>query len=143
MCGMRFAERSATLSVGYIRIGAVPGDNGCCFLARLAGLAKAPELLLAGEFVGAKEALPIGMVNRVYGDDELEDSAQAFAEKIPGHSPTALRAIKQATYQSLRIGMKTSLDMISSQLGMVQTLQDAAEAFAAFRERRAPRFEGR
>jgi len=36
--------------------------------------------------------------------------------------------------------MKTSLDMISSQLGMVQTMQDEAEAFAAFRERRAPRF---
>jgi enoyl-CoA hydratase/carnithine racemase len=143
MCDMRFAGRSASLSEGYIRIGAVPGDGGCYFLPRLVGVAKALELLLSGEFVDAGEALRIGMVNRVYEDSELEASTQAFAEKIAAHSPIALRTIKRATYQSLRMDMRGSLDMISSHMGMVQTTQDAAEAFAAFRERRAPRFTGR
>jgi enoyl-CoA hydratase/carnithine racemase len=143
MCDMRFAGRSATLSEGYIRIGAVPGDGGCYFLPRLTGVAKALELLLSGEFVDAQEALRIGMVNRVYDDSELEAETQAYAEKVAAHSPIALRTIKRATYQSLGMDMKTSLDLMSSHMGMVQTTQDAAEAFAAFRERRAPRFTGR
>lgn len=143
MCDMRFAARSATLSEGYIRIGAVPGDGGCWFLPRLVGVAKALELLLSGDFIDAAEALRIGMVNRVYDDAELEARTQEFAERLARQSPIALRAIKRATYQGLRMDMRASLDMISSHMGMVQTTADAAEAMQAFRERRPPRFEGR
>ena len=142
MCDLRFAARSATLSEGYIRIGAVPGDGGCWFLPRLVGVSKALELLLSGDFIDAEEALRIGMVNRVYEDAELEEKTQEFAQKLAGHSPVALRAIKRATYQGLRMDMRASLDMVSSHMGMVQTTGDAAEAMAAFRERRPPRFKG-
>lgn len=143
MCDMRFAARSATLSEGYIRIGAVPGDGGCFFLPRLVGVAKALELLMSGDFIDAEEALGIGMVNRVYDDAELEAQTQAFAQKLTRQSPIALRAIKRTTYQALRMDMRSSLDLVSSHMGMVQTTVDAAEALAAFRERRPPRFEGR
>jgi enoyl-CoA hydratase/carnithine racemase len=130
------------LSEGYIRIGAVPGDGGCWFLPRLVGVAKALELLLSGDFIDAEEALRIGMVNRVYDDAELETKTQDFAEKLARQSPIALRAIKRTTYQGLRMDMRASLDMVSSHMGMVQTTDDAAEAFAAFRERRPPQFKG-
>lgn len=142
MCDMRFAAKGASLSEGYIRIGAVPGDGGCWFLPRLVGVAKALELLMSGEFIDAEEALRIGMVNRVYEDSELEEKTQAFAEKLAMQSPVALRAIKRTTYQGLRMDMRASLDMVSSHMGMVQTTADAAEAMAAFRERRQPRFKG-
>lgn len=142
MCDIRFAARSATLSEGYIRIGAVPGDGGCWFLPRLVGIAKALELLLSGEFVGAEEALRIGMVNRVYDDAELEAQTQAYARLLVAHSPLALRTIKRAAYQGLQMDMRSSLDMMSSHMGIVQTTEDAAEAFRAFRERRAPQFRG-
>jgi enoyl-CoA hydratase/carnithine racemase len=142
MCDMRFASRSATFSEGYIRLGAVPGDGGCWFLPRLVGVAKALELLLSGEFIDADEALRIGMVNRVYEDSELQQKTQEFAEKLAAHSPVAMRAIKRTTCQGLRMDMRSSLDMISSHMGMVQTTADAAEAMNAFRERRAPRFKG-
>ena len=143
MCDMRFAGRSVRFSQGYIRIGAVPGDGGCYFLPRITGLPKALELMFSGDFVEADEALRIGLANRVYEDAALEDETQAFAEKIVAHSPIALRTIKRATYQSTRMDMRSSLDLISSHMGMVQTTDDAAEAFNAFRERRAPRFKGR
>jgi enoyl-CoA hydratase/carnithine racemase len=143
MCDIRFAARSATLSEGYIRIGAVPGDGGCWFLPRLVGVAKALELLLSGEFVDAEEAHRIGMVNRVYDDADLEAQTQAYAEKLVAHSPIALRAIKRATYQGLSMDMRSSLDMVSSHMGIVQTTADAGEAFNAFRERRTPNFKGR
>ncbi len=142
MCDMRFAGRSARFCEGYIRIGAVPGDGGCYFLPRIVGTAKALELFLSGEFVDADEALRIGLVNRVYDDAELEAQVQRFAEKLAAQSPIALATIKRAVYQSRELDLRTSLDMISSHMGVVETTDDAAEAFDAFRERRAPRFKG-
>lgn len=133
MCDMRFAGRGARFCEGYVRIGAVPGDGGCFFLPRLVGLPKALELLLSGEFVDAEEALRIGLVNRVYDDSELDAATQAFAETLVAYSPLAIRMIKRTVYQSLRLDMRTSLDLISSHMGIVQTDARAGAALAAFK----------
>jgi enoyl-CoA hydratase/carnithine racemase len=141
MCDMRFAAHSARFSEGYIRIGAVPGDGGCYFLPRIVGTAKALELLLSGEFVDSAEALRIGLVNRVYEDAALHEETQRFCERMIAHSPTALRLIKRAVRQSREADLVTSLDLISSHMGVVLTSADAAEAFNAFREKRPPKFK--
>ena len=143
MCDMRFMARSARVSEGYVRVGLVPGDGGAYFLPRLVGPAKALELLLTGDFVDAEEALRIGMVNRVYDDEELMDETRAFAEKLAAGPPRITRMIKRAVYQSARSDLRTSLDLISSHMGVVQSMQESREAFNAFREKRAPKFEGR
>lgn len=143
MCDMRFAARSATFCEGYIRIGAVPGDGGCYYLPRLVGTAKALELFLSGDFIDAEEALRIGVVNRVYDDADLEAQVQRFAQKVVAHSPVAVKLIKRAVYQSAEADLRTSLDMVSSHMGIVQTTADAQEAFNAFREKRKPVFRGR
>jgi len=51
--------------------------------------------------------------------------------------------IKRATYQSLRLDLRTHLDLISSHMAVVQSTSDSREAFAAFREKRPGHFEGR
>ena len=143
MCDMRFAARSARFSEGYIRIGAVPGDGGCYYLPRLVGTAKALELLLSGAFVDAPEALRIGLVNRVFEDTELIEGVREFAVGLASQSPVAVRMIKRAVYQSERCDLRTSLDLISSHMGIVQTTDDSREALEAFRQGRPSRFEGR
>lgn len=142
MCDMRLMARGARLSEGYVRVGAVPGDGACYYLPRLVGRAKALELLLTGDFVDAEEALRIGLVNRLCDDAELAAQAQVFAERIAANSPIAVRTIKRAVDQSLRSDLRTSLDLISSHMGVVLTTDDSIEALAAFRERRVPRFKG-
>lgn len=142
MCDMRFMAASATLSEGYVRVGAVPGDGGCYFLPRLVGRAKALELLLSGDFIDAAEALRIGLVNRVYADTELAAQTQAFAERLAGNSPIAMRTIKRAVDQSLASDLRTALDLISSHMGVVLTTDDSIEALAAFKAKRAPQFQG-
>lgn len=143
MCDMRFAARSARLSEGYIRVGLVPGDGGCYYLPRLVGTAKALELLLSGDFVGAEEAERIGMVNRVYDDEALHAETHAFARRLAAAPPVALRMIKRAVYQSERADLRTSLDLISSHMAVISSTEDAEEAMSAFREGREPRFIGR
>lgn len=143
MCDMRFMARSARVSEGYIKVGLVPGDGGAYFLPRLVGPAKALELLLTGDFVDAEEALRIGMVNRVYDDGELIPKTYEFAGKLAAGPPRITRIVKRAVYQSARSDLRTSLDLISSHMAVVQSMQESQEAFDAFREKRAPRFQGR
>ena len=143
MCDMRFLARSARMSGGYIRVGLVPGDGGAYWLPRLVGTAKAMELLLTGDFVDAEEAHRIGLANRVYDDAKLVDETLRFAEALAAGPPRITRMIKRAVYQSARSDLRTSLDLISSHMAVVQSMQEHTEAFNAFRERRSPNFEGR
>lgn len=143
MCDMRFAGESARFSEGYIRVGLVPGDGGCFWLPRLVGVAKALELLLTGDFVGGAEAERIGIANRCYPDDELLPKTYEFAHRLAKLPPVAVGVIKRATYQSLRMDVRTHLDMISSHMAVVQSTEDSAEAMRAFREKREGVYQGR
>jgi len=143
MCDIRLAARSARFSEGYVRVGLVPGDGGCWFLPRLVGTARALELLMTGDFVDAEEAERIGIVSHVHDDDRLRDEAVALARRLADGPPIAIQMIKRAVYQSLGCDLRTALDLISSHMAVVQSTRDSAEAFAAFREKRPPVFEGR
>jgi enoyl-CoA hydratase/carnithine racemase len=142
MCDMRIVARSARLSEGYIRVGLVPGDGGCYYLPRLVGQAKALELLLTGDFIGAEEAARIGIANHVVDDDDLIAATTRLARKLADAPPVAVRTIKRAVYQSARADLRTALDLISSHMSVVTSTQDSAEALAAFREKRPGRYVG-
>jgi enoyl-CoA hydratase/carnithine racemase len=142
MCDMRIMARSARLSEGYIRLGLVPGDGGCYYLPRLVGTAKALELLLTGDFIDAAEAERIGIVNRVVDDADLPAAVNLMARKLADGPPVAIRMIKRAVYQSMRTDLRTSLDLISSHSGVIGSMDDSAEAMAAFREKRRAHYMG-
>jgi enoyl-CoA hydratase/carnithine racemase len=143
MCDIRLLARSARLSEGYIRVGLVPGDGGCYFLPRMVGMAKALELLWTGDFVDAEEALRLGIANHVYPDEDFAESWHTFARRLAERPPINVQMIKRAAYQSARTDLRTALDLISSHMAVVRSTEDSAEAMAAFRERRAPVFQGR
>ena len=143
MCDMRFVSESARMSEGYVKVGLVPGDGGCYFLPRLVGTAKALELLWTGDFVDGPTAVELGIANRCVPDDELQEQTYAFAQRLAQGPPVAIRAIKRTVHQSARTDLRTSLDLISSHMAVVQSTEDSAEAMSAFREKRTPHFRGR
>ncbi len=143
LCDMRFAGRSVRLSEGYIKVGLVPGDGGAWLLPRLVGTAKAMELLMTGDMVGADEALRIGMVNRVYEDDELMDRTREFALQLAAAPPVQIAMIKRLVRSAESVDLRTHYDMVSSHFGVVSSLDDYAESQAAFREKRPGSFTGR
>ena len=100
-------------------------------LPELVGVAKALELLWTGDFVYAPEAERIGMVNRVYPDDQLMDETYKFAKRLADGPASLLQMIKRATYQSSRVDLRTALDLISSHMGVVRTTDDSKDALAA------------
>jgi enoyl-CoA hydratase/carnithine racemase len=142
MCDIRLAAESARFCEGYINVGLVPGDGGAYFLPRLIGVARALELLWTGETISAQEALELGIVSHVCADHDLLEAALELATRIAARSPIAVSMIKRAVYQSQTIDLRTSLDLISSHMGIVQSTADYAEAMQAFRERRPGIFTG-
>ena len=135
MCDMRFAAENARFSEGYVKVGLVPGEGGAYYLPRLVGISKALELLLTGDYISAQEALRIGMVNRVYPEDQLMDETIKFAKNLADGPRAVHRIIKRATYQSIRVDLRTALDMISSHQGVIRESQDSKDAFQAMLKR--------
>jgi len=141
MCDIRFASTAARLSEGYVKVGLVPGDGGCYFLPRLIGSARALELLWTGDFLSAAAALELGLVSRVYSEDELLPATMDFARRLAAGPPVALEMIKLAVSHGLRnADLRTSLDLIASHLAVVTSTADSAEAMAAYTSKRTPVF---
>lgn len=143
MCDLRFAAAGARLSEGYVKVGLMPGDGGTFFLPRLVGLARALELMWTGDFVTAEEACQIGLVNRVYPPEQLLPEVYAFAARLAAGPSLAIRLIKRATYQGLRMELRAHLDMVSSHMGLLFRSEDHAEGARAIVEKRPPHFRGR
>ena len=143
MCDLRFMADDARLSEGYVRVGLIPGDGGTYFLPRLVGTAKALELLWTGDFVDAQEALRLGIVNRVVPAEELLPTVYDFAGRLARGPSVAIRTIKRAVYQGLRMDLRTHLDLISSHMGFIRQTEDHREGARAYVEKRAPEFKGR
>lgn len=131
MCDMRFAADTARFSEGYVKVGLVPGDGGAYYLPRLVGMAKALELLLTGDFIDAHEALRLGMINRVCPTDQLMDEVYRFAGRLADGPRAVHRMIKRAVYQSSRMDLRSSLDLISSHMGVIRQTKDSQDAFKA------------
>jgi enoyl-CoA hydratase/carnithine racemase len=135
MCDMRLAARSARLCESYIRVGFVPGAGGLWYLPRLVGIGKAFEIFMTGDFYSAEESERIGMVNRVYDDEQLLDETYALAERIAAAPRVSVGMIKRALYQSANIDLRTSLDLASSHMGIIRSTSDSVRAFTTIRER--------
>jgi enoyl-CoA hydratase/carnithine racemase len=142
LCDMRFAARTARMSEGYIRAGLVPGDGGAWLLPRLVGPAVAIELLMTGDFINAEEALRIGMVNRVYDDDQLMPAVHAFARQLCERAPLPLSIIKRAVGQAYSTDLPTALDTMASHMAVVQSTEDFAAAQRALSTGETPQFTG-
>src|SRR3989475_228966 len=142
MCDMRVAAESARFSTGYVRVGLVPGDGDTYFLPRLVGAAKALELLWTADFIEAPEAHRLGIVQRLAPDAQLREVTYALARQIADGPQIPIRMIKRLVYQSLRLDLRTHLDLVSSHMSIVRQTADHAEGVAAFKEKRSPKFAG-
>ena len=125
-----------------VRIGFVAALVATFLPLRLRG-SDIRELLLNPQFVDARRALEIGLVNRVVPDEALEAQTMAVARQIASGPRIANRYIKQNLNAAEEGRLEAMFEMEATNLTRTRLTQDHAEAAKAFLEKRPPVFKGK
>jgi enoyl-CoA hydratase len=142
-CTMRIASRNAKLGQPEVKLGILPGYGGTQRLARLCGKGVAHELILAGEMIGAEEALHIGLINRVTEPPELLPTAESIARKIIANAPLAVKYAMEAIEHGMEMPQEEGLFLEATLFGLCCSTDDMREGTRAFLEKRPAKFQGR
>ena len=142
-CTLRLASETARLGQPEVALGIIPGFGGTQRLSRLVGRGRALELLLTGEPIDAREALRIGLVNRVVPAVELLAAAESLARTLLSRGPVALRCVLQAVHEGLEMTQAEGSAHEAALFGLTCGTEDMREGTRAFLEKRKPGFKGR
>lgn len=142
---IRLAGRSARFLIGAPRIGLSAGECGISyFLPRLIGAGRAAEWMLTNRTVSAAEALELGLVTTVVDDDELGAVTEDTLARIVALSPFGQKMTKQVYRRNIDApSLDAALDVENRTQILANSTVDAAEARAAFLEKRPPVYIGK
>jgi enoyl-CoA hydratase len=142
-CDIRIASDQSLFSLSQISNNEIPFDGGTQRLPRLVGRTKTMELILTGLKVDSREANRIGLINRVFPQNELMPSALTLAEELAAKGPIALRYAKEAVMKGMDMTLEQGLRLEADLYFLLHTTQDRQEGIKAFQEKRTPGFEGK
>ena len=112
-------------------------------VARCVGRKKALELLLYGTLIKAREAVAMGLLNRIVPKEELDEEAMKWAEELAQKSPIAVQIAKEGYYASEDMDYFKQFDMMNEFFARLCTTKDAKEGVQAFFDKRNPVWEER
>jgi len=139
-CHLRIASDNAIFAQPEVKIGLLPGWGGTQRLPRIIGRGLANEIILTGRNVTAKEALDIGLVNKVVPQEELMNTCFDIANAILKNSPNAIaesiKLIRLAAGTKLKKGLSKEAKSFSE---LFET-EETVEGLTAFVEKRPPKF---
>lgn len=143
-CHFRIMADAPKIMLGLteLNLGIIPGWGGTQRLPLIVGKAKALDMILFSRKINAVEALEIGLVNHISSPEDLMPDVMTLAQKLAQRPPIAvscvLKAISSATYEGIDAGLKVETEGSA----IVRQSKDGMEGFAAFLEKRKPRFTG-
>ena len=141
-CDLRVVSDRAKLGTPEINLGLIPGGGGTQRLCKILGYGKAMEMVLTGEMVGAKEALSLGLVNKVATPEDLEAVTMALAENIARKSPYTVKVAKRAVRAALDLPLSEGILAERSEFVALFDTDDKEIGVTAFLERSEAKWKG-
>ena len=140
VCDLTIASENARFGQTGPRVGSFDAGFGSSYLARVVGQKKAREIWFLCRQYSAKEALEMGLVNKVVPLEHLEDETVAWAQEMQKLSPIALRLIKAGL--NAELDGQAGIQELAGDATMLYYMTDEAqEGGKAFLEKRPPNFK--
>lgn len=142
-CDIRVCDTGARFNTAFLDVG-VAGDMAVPWLLpRIVGAGMARDLSFFPRKFDGAEAHAMGLVSRLWSPDAFDAELEALIARLAGTAPLALKALKSHYVQAEGLGLTDYVAIESERHHQLFATQDRAEAFAAYVEKRAPRFAGR
>src|SRR3989442_846543 len=142
-CDLRFAAEGAKFGIPAARLSIIYGADAVGQLVALVGPAYAKDILYSARTVGDREALAMGLIQRLLPPDELEAHAYDYLRKVADNAPLSVRGAK-LTIESYLLGLTEERRAKLKELELEAfESEDYREGTRAFLEKRAPKFQGR
>jgi 2-(1,2-epoxy-1,2-dihydrophenyl)acetyl-CoA isomerase len=137
------AARSAYFLQAFVNIGLIPDAGATWLLPRLAGRARAMEMMLLGERIPAEQAAQWGMISRVVDDEHLASEAVLLATNLAKGPTVALGLIRQLARNAEQAPLGEALAAERIAQKTAGESADFKAAVMAFLQKQPPKFEGR
>jgi len=143
-CDFRFIGRSERkIGLTEVTLGLIPLGGGTQRMPRLIGKNKAMELLMNGTKLSADEALSLGIVNKVFDQEKLDEEALNYAKHLASGATRAMSIIKNCVNRGLEMEISEGLKMESNAFEDLSKTEDLFEGVKSFIERKKPNFSGK
>jgi 2-(1,2-epoxy-1,2-dihydrophenyl)acetyl-CoA isomerase len=142
-CDLRLASEAASFVTAFSAIGLVPDSGSLYFLPRLIGWAKALELFLTSEKLGAQEALALGLASRVLPAEGFSPAVQEYAARLARGPAVAYGLTKRGLLRSVSTDLDQMLELEAQYQQIAVRTADFGEGLTAFAAKRPAEFKGR
>ena len=142
-CDLVVAGTDAQFGLPEVTRGIVAAAGGLFRLPRVLPPARAMELILTADRLGAEEAARLGMVNHVVAPEAVLDRARELADRICRNAPLAVRESLAIAREALRLDDAEAWERSAAAMARVRASADASEGVQAFVEKRPARWSGR
>ncbi|HTO98799.1 MAG TPA: enoyl-CoA hydratase-related protein [Myxococcales bacterium] len=142
-CDMIFASENARLGLPEVSLGVTPGFGGTQRLVRLVGKLRAKEMIFTGDWVDAKRAQEMGLVNAIIPKEKLLDHCRAIGQKIAQKGPLAVARAKRLVERGYDMPLRAANRQEAESFALLFDTEDRREGMRAFLEKRPARFGGK
>jgi enoyl-CoA hydratase len=142
-CDFLVAGSGARFGQPETNLGIIPGGGGTALLTRRVGPSLAMQMILTGQPIDAERALTSGLVGEVVADGAALSRARALAEMLAGRAPLALSEAKASIRDADILPIDEHIVAERRRFILLLGTADKKEGIAAFREKRAPLWQGR
>jgi enoyl-CoA hydratase len=139
-CDLRVMDPDAVISFSEVRMGLMPDWGGTAALTRLVGSARAADMILTAREVKAREALDLGLVNRISSSAKVLDESVELAETIAKNGPRAVRFALEVIRSTGDMSLQDALELEAERAVTLITSGECYHGISAFLSKEEPSF---